>query len=261
MALADEIGVVAWYSLMTKDVAASNQYYTQLLGLGVEEFTMPDGQSVPLYTGPKGPYANPVPLDGDDIPTHWITYFAVADVDESCKQAAELGGTVCVPAFDLPSVGRTAVVTDPAGAAFHVFTPEDKDSAVNVMGGEPGQVCWLEMMLDDPATVSGFYASLLDWTIQENPMGDAGPEGYLIGKKGDVMVAGMMKRPDGVPATPPAWMPYFMVDSLDDSVAKAKGLGGTVLVEPMTMPGIGSFALLQDPVGGVSYLFQGEAEG
>jgi predicted enzyme related to lactoylglutathione lyase len=176
MALADEVGVISWYSLMTKDVEASNQYYTELLGWTVEDFPMPDGQSVPLYAGPKGMFANPVPVDGDEVPPHWIPYFTVADVDASCARVTELGGTVCVEAFDLPSVGRTAVVTDPGGAAFHLFTPENKDNPMNVMGGEPGQPCWLEMMVEDPAAVTDFYAGVLGWDIKDNPSGNPAME-------------------------------------------------------------------------------------
>jgi predicted enzyme related to lactoylglutathione lyase len=63
-----------------------------------------------------------------------------------------------------------------------------------------------------------------------------------------MMVAGIMKRPENVPETPPMWLPYFMVESIDGATAKASELGGTVLMEPMAMPGIGTFALVQDAV-------------
>ena len=78
-------------------------------------------------------------------------------------------------------------------------------------------------------------------------------------KVGEAMVAGIMKRPDDVPRTPAAWMPYFMVESLEASSARAQELGATRIMGPMQIS-MGSFALFQDPVGGVSYMFEGAAE-
>jgi predicted enzyme related to lactoylglutathione lyase len=51
----------------------------------------------------------------------WSVYFAVADVDETAKQVAALGGSVLQSPFDSP-YGRLCVVKDPSGAAFTVIT-------------------------------------------------------------------------------------------------------------------------------------------
>ena len=57
----------------------------------------------------------------DDVPSHWMVYFAVADADASAARVAGLGGAVSAPPFDLPLVGRLAVVQDPDGAVFTVM--------------------------------------------------------------------------------------------------------------------------------------------
>ncbi|HEX9529468.1 MAG TPA: VOC family protein, partial [Streptosporangiaceae bacterium] len=54
--------------------------------------------------------------------TRWRPYFEVADCDAVVAKAAERGGTVTVPAEDVPGVGRMASLTDPAGAPFAVIT-------------------------------------------------------------------------------------------------------------------------------------------
>jgi len=46
----------------------------------------------------------------------------VADCDAVVAKTAEHGGTVVMPAQDVPEVGRMAAFTDPAGAAFSVIT-------------------------------------------------------------------------------------------------------------------------------------------
>jgi predicted enzyme related to lactoylglutathione lyase len=62
------------------------------------------------------------PMEG--MPPFWMTYFNVADVDESVGKAVELGAQVFAPAFDVPGIGRMAVLGDPAGAAFSVMASE-----------------------------------------------------------------------------------------------------------------------------------------
>ena len=63
-----------------------------------------------------------------DAPSHWMSYVAVDDVDESAKKVAELGGKVCVPPTDIPNVGRFSVITDPTGATFSMITLKNPNS-------------------------------------------------------------------------------------------------------------------------------------
>lgn len=60
----------------------------------------------------------------DDVPPHWGITFSVDDADATAERAAELGGQVVVPPFDIEWV-RMAVLDDPDGARFSVgqFTP------------------------------------------------------------------------------------------------------------------------------------------
>jgi len=56
------------------------------------------------------------------IPSHWMAYVAVDDVDAKARQVWELGGKVCVPPTDIPKVGRFCVVNDPTGATLALIT-------------------------------------------------------------------------------------------------------------------------------------------
>jgi uncharacterized protein len=51
-----------------------------------------------------------------------MVYFAVADVDATAARVADLGGTMSVEPFEIPDVGRVAVLADPYGAAFSIMT-------------------------------------------------------------------------------------------------------------------------------------------
>jgi hypothetical protein len=73
-----------------------------------------------------------MPMVGDmwpaDLPSHWMTNFAVDDADASAAKVTELGGNVSVPPTDIPP-GRFAVVNDPHGAVFSILKLNQADSA------------------------------------------------------------------------------------------------------------------------------------
>ncbi|MBX7053641.1 MAG: VOC family protein, partial [Pyrinomonadaceae bacterium] len=54
-------------------------------------------------------------------PSHWTTYIAVNNADETVSKIVENGGSVRVPPFDAPGVGRISIVADPSGAAFSII--------------------------------------------------------------------------------------------------------------------------------------------
>jgi predicted enzyme related to lactoylglutathione lyase len=56
-------------------------------------------------------------------PSHWLAYVTVVDVDKTTKKAQKLGAEIVVPPFDVPDVGRIAVLVDPQGAAIGIFKP------------------------------------------------------------------------------------------------------------------------------------------
>ena len=56
------------------------------------------------------------------VPPHWRVYFGVANVDDITSKADSLGATILVPGTEIPGIGRFAVIQDPQGAVFGIFT-------------------------------------------------------------------------------------------------------------------------------------------
>ena len=68
---------------------------------------------------------------------------------------------------------------------------------------------------------------------------------------------GMMAKPATCrPHVPSYWMPYFQVADADASAAKAKELGGNVMVPPTDIPKTGRFAIVNDPQGAMFAVFK-----
>ena len=122
---ANEPGTPIWNELITADVASATRFYGDVLGVSWEEMPMEGG---PAYTclvvdGRQVGGATPPPMEG--IPPHWNVYFNVVDTDATIAQATGLGGSVVAPAFDVPGVGRMAVLADPQGGMFNLMQNPD----------------------------------------------------------------------------------------------------------------------------------------
>lgn len=119
--VAGEHGAPAWQEVLTRDSGAARDFYTTLLRSNAQP--MPGGMT--YYTLKQGSTETAGIMQMDDhwpasIPPHWMTYFAVDDMQQAVKVAGSNGGTVTVPPFDSP-YGTVAVLADPDGATFSVI--------------------------------------------------------------------------------------------------------------------------------------------
>ena len=115
-----------WNELMTWNVEGAKAFYAETLGWTYDSHPMPEG----VYTLCKADGAEVAgmmemtPGAGfDGVPDHWFAYIEVDDVDARTARVADAGGEVLRPAFDVPGVGRIAIVKDGAGAAVGLISP------------------------------------------------------------------------------------------------------------------------------------------
>jgi uncharacterized protein len=116
-------GAFSWCELMTTDPEAAREFYTKLFGWGSKAMDMPTGQYTTLQVGETSVAGlMKIPAEAAGVPPNWGAYVTVDDVDAVCARANQLGGSVVIPAFEVPSVGRMAVIKDPQGAVLSVIT-------------------------------------------------------------------------------------------------------------------------------------------
>jgi len=118
-----------------------------------------------------------------------------------------------------------------------------------------GRPVWYELMTTDTAAAEKFYRNVIGWTSA--PFENS-PNPYTVFKRsGDVQVAGLMERPDGM-HMPPSWAMYVAVPKLEDAVAHIKRLGGSELSPLIEVPTVGRMQMMKDPQGAAFYIFQPE---
>jgi predicted enzyme related to lactoylglutathione lyase len=114
-----------WHEVYGADAQTSIDFYTKALDFGSEAMDMGEMGKYHMLTrngipvcGVHGTVGNPQMAD---VPPHWSTYLSVDDVDARVAKCQELGATLVVPAMDIPTIGRMALISDPQGAHVWLF--------------------------------------------------------------------------------------------------------------------------------------------
>lgn len=231
-------GNFIWYDVMVPDMGAAEAFYAEVVGWKMQRFpgempytvlNLPSGGD----RGVAGVMATP-----DGARPMWEGYIHVDDVDAFARKAAEAGGAVHREAWDVPGVGRMALVADPQGAMFMLFKPQPPEGAPEpgpVPEDAVGSIGWRELMTSDWQGAFDFYSSLFGWTVDYDfDMGDHGIY-RIFSTPGQTRAGGMMNLPAGNPA-PTAWGFYFRVDGIDAGAERVKQAGGKVIMGPMEVP-------------------------
>lgn len=134
-------GEFCWTEIASNDAAKCMEFYSNVFGWKFTVSQATDGFAYHEYTTgggyPTGGLYQITPEmcpDGETLPPpHFMTYIAVDSVDESATLAAELGGTIIKAPDNIPNTGRFAIIADPTGAMFSLFTMDATAS-----GGQHG---------------------------------------------------------------------------------------------------------------------------
>jgi predicted enzyme related to lactoylglutathione lyase len=119
----------------------------------------------------------------------------------------------------------------------------------------PGVPCWIDTNQPDPDAAVAFYSRLFGWEVEDvTPPG--APVKYFLALLRGGPVAGIASQPEGT-QRPVGWDTYVWVADADETAAKVRAAGGTVLSEPANVGDAGRTALCADPDGAAFCLWQG----
>lgn len=126
-AISAKPGSFAWAELNARGLEQAKPFYKKVFGWG--EKVSPMGEGMGDYTEFKlkdrsiagGMEMNP--MVPKEVPSYWMVYFTVADVEDAHKKAVGLGAQEMVPPSPYPG-GRFSILSDPQGAAFGLMTSE-----------------------------------------------------------------------------------------------------------------------------------------
>ncbi len=114
----------------------------------------------------------------------------------------------------------------------------------------PGTPCWIDLAVPDPAAAAQLYGSIFGWSVV-----DSGPDfgNYQMASVADHGAAGIGPAQ---PGSPNVWTVYVATADVAATSASVTEHGGTVVVDPIDVPGMGIFSVVADPTGAVFGLWQ-----
>lgn len=115
-----------WNELITPDAERAKQFYRTTIGWTFEPMPMDDGATYWIARIGGTRVAGIFPTNRpafEGVLEGWMPYLAVDDVDERVKVAVANGAQLMRPIFDIPDIGRIAILTEPGGAGIGWITP------------------------------------------------------------------------------------------------------------------------------------------
>lgn len=115
----------------------------------------------------------------------------------------------------------------------------------------PGTPCWDDLSTTDADDARAFFAELFAWEYNLS-----GPEAgnYATATLRGQEVVGI--QPQQNPSQPIGWTTYLATEDINKTVDLASQAGGSVLLPPMEVMGLGHLAVVADPTGGAFGLWQ-----
>ncbi|MBB1387706.1 VOC family protein [Pseudoalteromonas sp. SG45-5] len=244
-------GIFCWSELCTQNWKEGKNFYTSLFNWGYDDqaigegvyYTMLQKQGddiAAMYEMPKEQ------VDGG-VPSHWLAYIAVDNVDNCAVKAKTLGAEIIAGPHDVVNAGRMLMLKDPAGATVALWQANEHRGCKRL--GELNTPYWHELATRDSKVSSDFYCSLLGWTSEIKPMEGMDYTLFLVDGQ---PIAGMLEMTSEWPEDISAhWMIYFAVKNCDATVNKAVSFGGEICVPATDIPEVGRFSVICDPQGAV----------
>jgi predicted enzyme related to lactoylglutathione lyase len=235
-------GSFIWYELVTPDADSAKRFYDSVVGWNIATSSdFPNGYR--MIGRSDGKMAGGVLPLTDEMKAHgarpmWLGYIDVDDVDATAKAIKDDGGGVLMDPFDIPGVGRVALVADPVGVPLYIMKPtppmDDPDAKSDVFDPmKPQHVRWNELSTTDQDGAIAFYGRHFGWTQQGGmPMGEMGEYKFILAHGGGI--GAIMPKPAQSPAS--AWLYYFGVDDIDRATKAITEGGGQTLYDPMEIP-------------------------
>lgn len=249
--MTEKHGDFVWYELMTTDADAAQAFYGPLIGWSFDKGD-PGGMDYRTFKAGDAQIGGVLQLTdemtGGGARPAWLGYIRVDDVPQALAGIRASGGSVTMEGGEVPGVGPFAMVADPQGAMFYVIDDRSGQpgGAFAKYAPQAGHCAWNELASADPEGAKSFYGKLFGW-VKDGEM-DMGPLGaYEFLRQDDYGIGAVMPKMPEMPMS--AWSFYFRVPDIDAAAAKLAASGGTVLQEPIEIPG-GDYSLVAlDPAG------------
>ena len=118
-----------------------------------------------------------------------------------------------------------------------------------------GKIAWTDLTVPDADGLRDFYSRVVGWRSDPVSMGDYS-DFNMIPPGSDEPAAGICHARGTNEDLPPVWLVYIVVADLEKSLSACMDGGGEILMGPKGMGPGSSYAVIRDPAGAFSALYQ-----
>jgi len=217
-----------WADLSTFDVAVAKAFYQKCFDWDYQ--SLEDGYELcNAQHSVAGLYAMPDKFKAMNMPSFWMSYIHVEDINKVVAAAQRNGGKVELPPQPGPGGGTIALIRDPAGAGFTCFEGEATETNRHVIGS----VVWNELHVSNLQLVKSFYENVFHWSIKPTPVANR----FEIFEQSETpsteqhLVAGIQVTSNEIKGDKEYWGVYFLVNDLQKSAITIEKAGGNIVAE------------------------------
>ncbi|MHC3474581.1 VOC family protein [Streptomyces sp. 7R007] len=221
-------GAPCWVSLTSRDLEATEDFYSAVLGWQWRSARLGDRFRMALVDGT--PVAGIAAVASMwQMAVAWTPYFAVPSADDAVSRVQERGGTAAVGPLSFPP-GRAALLADRDGATFGIWEGELPSDWETWRRASPA---FIRLHTRDAFDAAIFYGEVLDWASERPGCCEVRYEGgeVVLRSQGDVVAriqsGALGAAPD--PTIRPHWQIHFAVEDVTACVRAAERHGGSVL--------------------------------
>ncbi|MFI6999295.1 VOC family protein [Nocardia sp. NPDC050175] len=248
-------GQVVWFEIATDAADPVQKFYTELLGWTYEldPGSSIEGRRYIRIIAPGAPFPMGAIQEAPGTPTRSNLSILSSDVRADTDRLTKLGATVQVPVTQVSDVTWFAVLADPLGNPFSLFSRSESERfsermeygeqaiTESMFQPKPGWMGGFELATTGPQTTREFYAQAFGWRFV-----DAGSGQQLIFTGNDWPSGTLYDRSDdGLNYM----IPTFLTEDTAAVTSAAETLGGTVEAVPNTGADGTSSARVRDPQG------------
>ena len=208
--------------LSTYDLKITKKFYSNVFGWRYYN----SGEDYWIaFAGRKeatGLYETPKKFQEMNMPSFWMSYIQVNNVEETVQLARELGGIIELVDLEA-SIGKIALIRDPLGAGFTIY----EGDMLNVRTPDtPNTLVWNELFVSDVSKVKTFYETIFHWTIVPSET-----DRYSILDTEGTEISAINEVSNSLKGKYEYWSVFFAVKDIAKTKAKVLKNGGSLVYE------------------------------
>lgn len=211
-----------WTDLSTFDLKVAKTFYSNVFGW--EYFGDGEGYFMAMTSNQEvsGLYETPEKFRQMNMPSFWMSYIQVENLEQTIQKAKESGGIIELVNTE-QQIGKIALIRDPSGAGFTIYEGNQLNARTQ---NTVGTMVWNELFVSDTSLVIDFYKYIFDWQIVESDY-----ERYLIYNTNQENISAISQISNEIKGKHEYWAVYFAVANLEETKQKVFANNGKIIYE------------------------------